>query len=85
MWALGIILYQLVASYNHPFPCENVFALISAIKENEPDLASLPPGVSPGIKHVIKFLLNKNPDLRIDAQDLIYLEWIQLTIRKLIS
>ena len=50
MWALGIILYQLVASYNHPFPCENVFALISAIKENEPDLASLPPGVTPGIK-----------------------------------
>jgi serine/threonine protein kinase len=34
MWALGIILYQLVASYEHPFPAENVFAMADAIKFN---------------------------------------------------
>jgi serine/threonine protein kinase len=71
MWALGIILYQLVASYNHPFPCENIFALTIAIKDNEPDLASLPPTVSPFIKDTIKALLNKNPESRLDAQALV--------------
>ena len=58
MWALGIILYQLVSSsYSHPFPCDNVFAMVMAIKENEPALASLPPTVSPFIKNTIKALL----------------------------
>ena len=71
MCALGIILYQLVASYNHPFPCDNVFALTIAIKDNEPDLASLPPTVSPFIKNTIRALLDKNPESRLDAQALI--------------
>jgi len=38
MWALGIILYQLVASYHHPFPGENVIAMAIAIKDKKPDL-----------------------------------------------
>ena len=42
MWALGIILYQLVAFYEHPFPGDNVFALAMAIKDIEPDLSHLP-------------------------------------------
>ena len=42
MWALGIILYQLLASYEHPFSGDNVFALAIAIKDNEPDLTLLP-------------------------------------------
>ena len=71
MWALGIILYQLVASYNHPFQCENKYALMMVIKDNEPDLASLPPTVSPFIKNTIKALLEKNPEARPDAQTLI--------------
>ena len=71
MWALGIILFQLFASYNHPFPCENVFALTIAIKDNEPDLASLPPTVPPFIKDTIRSLLNKNPESRLDAQALV--------------
>ena len=33
MWALGIILYQLIASLNHPFECENTFAMMIAIKD----------------------------------------------------
>ena len=28
MWALGIILYQFVAKLNHPFDCQNAFAMI---------------------------------------------------------
>ncbi len=65
MWALGIILYQLVASYNHPFPCENVFAMAISIKDNEP--VPLPTSVSPFIKEIIYSLLDKNPETRPDA------------------
>jgi serine/threonine protein kinase len=46
MWALGIILYQLVTSYEHPFPADNVFAQAIAIKDNELDLKHLPSTVS---------------------------------------
>jgi serine/threonine protein kinase len=31
IWALGIILYQFVASFNHPFECENFDAMMTAI------------------------------------------------------
>jgi NIMA (never in mitosis gene a)-related kinase 8 len=78
MWALGIILFQLVSSYNHPFPCDNVFAMAIAIKDNEPALASLPPSVSPFIKDTIKALLEKNPKARPDAQTLIDKDEIKL-------
>ena len=70
MWALGIILFQLVASYNHPFPFENVFAMAVAIKDKEPDLTLLPETVSPFIKETISKLLIKNPENRPDAETL---------------
>jgi serine/threonine protein kinase len=65
MWALGIILYQLVASLKHPFECENTFAMMLAIKDKE--YAVLPSTVSPYIKDIIKKLLDKNPNERPDA------------------
>ena len=68
MWALGIILYQLVASYQHPFTGDNVFALAIAIKDNEPDLTHLPSTLSPFIKNIILELLKKNPKDRPTAQ-----------------
>ena len=71
MWALGIILFQLVSSYNHPFPYDNVFAMAIAIKDKDPDLTHLPPTVSPFIKETIKALLDKNPESRSDAQTLV--------------
>jgi eukaryotic-like serine/threonine-protein kinase len=57
MWALGIILYQLVTSYEHPFPADNVFAMAIAIKDNEPDLSHIPSSVSKFIKDTIIKLL----------------------------
>ncbi len=36
MWALGIILYQLVSLMKHPFDHENYFAMMTAIKEKDP-------------------------------------------------
>ena len=80
MWALGIILYQLVASYEHPFPGENVFALAMAIKDNEPDLTKLPSTVYPFIKDTIKQLLKKNPDDRPSAQTLLEKEEMKVYI-----
>jgi serine/threonine protein kinase len=68
MWALGIILYQLVTSYEHPFQGANVFALAMAIKDNEPDLTHIPSTVSQFIKDTIKALLEKNPENRPTAQ-----------------
>jgi serine/threonine protein kinase len=69
MWALGIILYQLVASNKNPFENEddknNYMAIIDNILNKEP--APLPESVSPFIKKTIKALLEKNPDSRPDA------------------
>ena len=80
MWALGIILYQLVSSYVHPFPGENVFALAMAIKDNEPDLTKLPSTVYPFIKDTIEQLLKKNPDDRPSAQTLLEKEEMKVYI-----
>lgn len=66
LWALGIILYQLVASMNHPFDCENTYAMIDMIKNNDP--GPLKSTISPYIKQIIKELLEKNPEIRPDAQ-----------------
>ena len=69
IWALGIILYQLIASFNHPFECEKNFdAMMTAIKDNDP--LPLPSTVSPFIKEIIKEMLDKNPLTRPDAQTL---------------
>jgi serine/threonine protein kinase len=69
MWALGIILYQLVESMKHPFECFNAYAMIDAIKNNDP--APLPSTISQFIKDTIKDLLEKNPENRPDAKQLI--------------
>ena len=69
MWALGIILYQLVSSLKHPFECEHAMAMLLAIKDKEP--APLPTTVSPQIKQIILRLLDKNPQSRPSAETLL--------------
>ncbi len=71
MWALGIILFQLVASYNHPFHSDNVFEMAMAIKDKDPDLTLLPHNLSPLIKETIIDLLDKNPESRPDAKKIL--------------
>ena len=68
IWALGIILYQMLSYNQHPFKADNVFAMAMAIKDNEPELSILPSTVTPFIMNTIKELLNKNPDERPSAQ-----------------
>ena len=70
MWSLGIILYQLVSSWKHPFNSTalNKKLLKKAILNDAPD-ATLPL-TSPYIKEIIEMLLNKNPKHRPNTDEL---------------
>jgi serine/threonine protein kinase len=64
IWALGIILYQLVSS-NFPFSRETYFGLIKSITEEEPN--PLPASTSPFVKKLTSMLLDKTPENRPSA------------------
>ena len=83
MWAIGIILYQLVSSSNLPFESENFFGLIEAIKENDPPPVQT--SLSTFIKEAIKALLDKNPENRPDASTLLNKDEMKIHISKVIS
>ncbi|HEX7728749.1 MAG TPA: protein kinase [Terracidiphilus sp.] len=66
VWALGVILYELVGG-RHPFsrPDAEDFQAIRAIQFSDPqDLSEIVPGVSPELKSVIATCLEKNPAQR---------------------
>jgi serine/threonine-protein kinase len=66
VWALGVILYELVSG-RHPFsrPDAEDFQAIRAIQFSNPeDLSAIVPGTSPELKSVIAACLEKNPGAR---------------------
>jgi serine/threonine-protein kinase len=66
VWALGVILYELVAG-RHPFarPNDEDFQAIRAIQFSEPeDLSDIVRGISPELKSVIATCLEKTPASR---------------------
>jgi serine/threonine protein kinase/Flp pilus assembly protein TadD len=66
VWALGVILYELVSG-RHPFsrPDAEDFQAIRAIQFSEPeDLSLIVPGISTELKSVISTCLEKNPATR---------------------
>ncbi len=81
MWALGIILYQLISS-RLPFDSQNNLEFQRFIREKEP--SPLPETVSPFIKQIISRLLEKNPENRIDADELVKLPEIEKYIQSMI-
>jgi serine/threonine protein kinase len=66
VWALGVILYELVSG-RHPFsrPDAEDFQAIRAIQFSDlPDLGEIVPGISDELKSVIATCLEKNPAMR---------------------
>jgi serine/threonine protein kinase len=68
MWALGVILYQFFAG-KLPFEAANFYDTITLIRKSEP--SPLPSTVSPFIKQIISQLLDKNPETRPNAEELL--------------
>ena len=69
MWALGVLLYQALASMNHPCGQKTQWQLINAIQSDQP--LNFPNPISPYIKEIIVTLLEKNPENRPDARELL--------------
>jgi eukaryotic-like serine/threonine-protein kinase len=66
VWALGVILYELVSG-RHPFarPDAEDFQAIRSIQFSDPlDLTAIVPGISAELKSVIEKCLEKNPAMR---------------------
>ena len=82
MWALGVMLYQLFSN-KHPFEAATYFDTMNLIRNREP--APLPSTVSPFIKEVIAKLLDKNPESRLDAQELLLKDEVRPYIQKIIT
>ena len=82
MWALGVMLYQFFSN-KLPFEAESFYGTMKLISESEP--APLPLTVTPFIKQTIAKLLDKNPESRLDAQELLLKDEIRPYIQKIIS
>ena len=68
MWALGIIFYEIVAK-KRPFEQQTEQKLLNAITDDNP--AELPPSVPAHLRDIIYALLNKNPERRPNATQLL--------------
>jgi eukaryotic-like serine/threonine-protein kinase len=82
MWALGVILYQFF-SKQLPFVADSYYSTMKLISESEP--APLSSTVPTFIKEIIAKLLDKNPETRPDAKELLIRDEIKPYIEKIIS
>ena len=82
MWALGVILYQFFSN-KLPFVADTPRKTENLIVESEP--APLPSTISPFIKELIARLLDKKPENRPDAEELLSKVEIRPYILKIIT
>ena len=82
MWALGVILYQFFSN-QLPFVADTPRKTENLIVESEPE--PLPSTVSPFIKELIARLLDKKPENRPDAEELLSKDEIRPYILKIIT
>ena len=80
MWALGIISYEL-ATKKLPFLVDTEQQLLNAITDSDP--AEPPHEVSPLIKGIIKLLLDKNPEKRPNATQILKIPEVEEAAIKL--
>ncbi|KAL0241527.1 hypothetical protein GEMRC1_006762 [Eukaryota sp. GEM-RC1] len=74
VWAAGVTLYFMLFG-SLPFYDEQVYKLYGKICHAEP---KIPPFLDPLVKHLLCSMLDKNPDTRINAKQLLLHPWVQL-------
>ena len=81
---MGFTSHTLSISSNQlPFEAANFYDTMKLIRESEP--APLPSTVSPFIKEIISKLLDKNPENRPDAQELLIKNEIKPYFNKIVK
>eukprot|EP01064_Diplonema_japonicum_P026907 TRINITY_DN3851_c0_g1_i1.p1 TRINITY_DN3851_c0_g1~~TRINITY_DN3851_c0_g1_i1.p1 ORF type:complete len:311 (+),score=48.74 TRINITY_DN3851_c0_g1_i1:116-1048(+) len=71
VWSCGVILYHLLAGFL-PFRASSVQALLKKIKTSDPEDC---PGISMEAKDLLKRLLEKDPQKRINLSDVLIHPW----------
>ncbi|KAJ3123245.1 hypothetical protein HK098_002083 [Nowakowskiella sp. JEL0407] len=72
IWAMGVTLYCMVTG-RLPFNKDSIIDLYESIREHDPEL---PSDLSPELKHVLRRLLEKDPEKRITINELREDPWV---------
>jgi NIMA (never in mitosis gene a)-related kinase len=82
IWSLGCVLYELCA-LRVPFDAKNLAGLVDKICDRPaPDI---PSSYSAELRHVCRMMLDRNPERRPSATDLIQMPILQGIVRKLLT
>jgi len=77
VWSMGVVLYEMLALVQ-PFTASNVAALIMKIVNAEP--APLPDSCREEVRDVVRRALNKNPEERATAEELMQLQPVKSAV-----